>query len=424
MNRFDVIVVGGGIAGSAAAVSAAREGKSVLIIERSNALGGTAVNCLVNPFMPYSFTDPKTNEKTPLCRGIFAEILDELKFFGCLYEYNDLEFDTAFNEEYLKLILNRMLLKAGVKILFHSYLIDVEAKNRQITSVTVANKSGKQTYYANYFIDATGDGDLASLSGCNYQLGRKEDGLCQPMTLCFRVGNVDVDKYINEERAEAIRLYKEYKEKGIIKNAYEKILTFRLPSKGVLHFNSTRIVRKNPIDALDITQAEIEAREQVFELFSFLKKNVSSFKDAVLLSTAVSIGVRESRMIEGEYVLTGEDLINLSKFDDSIAAGNYDIDIHNPEGSGTTHHYFKPGEYYTIPYRCLTPKNTDNLLVAGRCISVTHEAQASIRIMPICFCLGQAAGIAAALASENQTDVKSIDIKKLQQRLIDKNAFI
>lgn len=423
MEKYDIIVIGGGIAGSAAALSAAREGRKVLLIERTNALGGTAVNSLVIPFMPYSYTDPETGKRVPLSRGIFAEIVEELKKCNSLYEYYDLEFDTSFNEEYLKLILNRMLLNAGVKLLFHSYLIEAETQDGHIVSVTVANKSGKQTYYADYFIDATGDGDLAALSGCSFRLGREEDNLCQPMTLCFRLGNVDVDKYVNEERADAIKLYKEYKEAGRIKNIYEKILTFRHPSKGVLHFNSTRIAKKSPIDAMDITEAEIEAREQAFELFAFLKENFSSFKDAVMLSTAVSIGVRESRMIEGEYTLSQEDLLNLTKFEDSIAACNYDIDMHNPEGSGTTHHYFKAGEYYTIPYRCLTPKKTDNLLVAGRCISVTHEAQASVRIMPTCFCLGQAAGTAAAVAADHKTDVKSIDIKEVQQRLKAANAF-
>ena len=423
MEKYDIIVIGGGIAGSAAALSVAREGSKVLLIERTNALGGTAAGSLVIPFMPYSYIDPKTKEKIPLSRGIFAEILDELRKCNSLYEYTDLEFDTSFHEEYLKLILNRMLTKAGVKLLFHSYLIDAETQNGHIESVTVANKSGKQTFCADYFIDATGDGDLAALSGCDFRLGRDEDNLCQPMTLCFRVGNVDVDKYISEERADAIKLYKEYKAAGRIKNVYEKILTFRHPSKNVIHFNSTRIVKKNPIDAFDLTEAEIEAREQAFELFAFMKENVPSFKDAVLLSTAASIGVRESRMNEGKYTLTGEDLLNLTKFEDSIAAGNYDMDMHNPEGSGTTHHYFKAGEYYTIPYRCLTPKKTDNLLVAGRCISVTHEAQASIRIMPICFCTGQAAGTAAAVAANHKTNVKEIDIKELQQKLTDANAF-
>lgn len=247
--------------------------------------------------------------------------------------------------------------------------------------------------------------------------------MCQPMTLCFRVGNVDEEKYC-EEKQKMQDLYKEYKKSGKIKNIREDILAFDMPIDGVIHFNSTRIVKKNPTDAFDITQAEIEAREQVFELFMFLKNNLEAFKNSQIIMTASHIGVRESRMIMGEYILTAEDLKNCVKFDDAIAVGNYDIDIHNPEGSGTSHYYFGPGEYYSIPYRCLTPQGTNNLLVAGRCISSTHEAQASYRIMPICCCIGEAAGTAAAVAKHSKKGVKSIDIKELQDKLVSNGAVI
>ena len=147
-------------------------------------------------------------------------------------------------------------------------------------------------------------------------------------------------------------------------------------------------------------------------------------KNAQLLMTAAEIGVRESRMIEGEYILTQEDLVSCVKFEDSITACNYDIDIHNPAGAGTSHYYFPNGEYYTVPYRCLTPKGTTNLLTAGRCISSTHEAQASYRIMPTCVTLGEAAGTAAALAKKSECGVKEIDVKKLQEILVKNGAVI
>lgn len=191
----------------------------------------------------------------------------------------------------------------------------------------------------------------------------------------------------------------------------------------MLHFNSTRIVRKNPVDAFDITAAEIEAREQVFELYHFLKDNIDGFQNAELVMTAMQTGARESRMIDGDYVLTGSDLVSCARFEDAIAAGNYDIDIHNPEGSGTSHYYFPEGQYYTIPYRSLIPKGTENLLAAGRCISSTHEAQASYRIMPICSTLGQAAGTAAALASRRRTGVRDIPVRDLQRLLKEDGAF-
>lgn len=409
-GKYDLIVAGGGLSGVAAAIAAAREGLSVLIFDKGNSFGGAAADSLVNPFMGYSTSDPDTGETITLCRGVFAEIVDRMT------EAGGMKGKCSFNEEYMKLILNRMLLEAGVEILFNSYLTDAETENGVVKSLTVANKSGKQCFAADYFIDATGDGDLAVLCGCPYHIGREGDGLCQPMTLCFRVANVDVDRY-KEEKNEMNRLYKEYQKSGKIKNIREDILSFFSPVDNVIHFNSTRIVKRNPTDAQDITLAEIEAREQAFELFNFLKENFTSFKNAQMLMTAARTGVRESRMIEGEYTLTQEDLVNCTKFEDSIAVGNYDIDIHNPEGSGTSHYYFAPGEYYTIPYRCITPKNTSNLLITGRCISSTHEAQASYRIMPICCCLGQAAGTAAAAAKAKGCGVSEIDVAELQKKL-------
>ena len=205
-------------------------------------------------------------------------------------------------------------------------------------------------------------------------------------------------------------------------------MLFESTLNGVQHFNSTRIVKRNPTDPVDVTQAEIEAREQVFELFHFLKNNIPGYEHCFLLSTASEIGIRESRMIDGQYLLTGEDLKNCTKFPDAVALGNYDIDIHNPEGSGTSHYYFGPGEYYTIPYRALLPRQVENMLVAGRCISVTHEAQASIRIMPVVCCIGQAAGTAAALAVQRQQEeclsASQVPVEELQRVLRENHAAL
>lgn len=409
-KKYDLIVAGGGFAGVSAALSAAREGLCVLLFDKNNCLGGAAASCLVTPFMCYWTENPTDKKRMTLSAGLFTEITDKMTKMGAMTH------DVYFNEEYLKIVLNRMLLEAGVTLLFNSYLIDATMKNGKVVGVTVANKSGQCFYEADYFIDATGDGDLSVLCDFPYHIGREADHLCQPMTLCFRVANVDMDKF-SEQEAEIQALYQAYREQGKIKNIREDVLTFPVPIDGVLHFNSTRIVKKSPVNAEEITVAEIEAREQCFELFNFLKENFDAFKNSEMLMTAQTIGVRESRMIEGEYVLTQEDLIACTKFDDSIAVGNYDIDIHNPEGSGTSHYYFKDGEYYTIPYRCLIPKNSINLLVAGRCISSTHEAQASYRIMPICCCIGQAAGTAIALCKKDGTDVRHVDVLGLQTRL-------
>ncbi len=413
MKKYDLIVAGGGFAGCAAAICAAREGLQVLLIEQANCLGGAPANCLVNPFMPYS---TKINgQKTALCKGLFREITDNLAQFTQKYDVALNE--SVFNEEYLKVILIRMAQEAGVELLLRSFLFSVRTENGAITSVTVINKSGSVELTADYFIDATGDADLAAMAGFPYRLGREEDNLCQPMTLCFRIGNVDLESY-RQTKSQISPLYQEWKRRGKLNNPREDVLIFPTVIEGVLHFNSTRIVKLNPTDAFDLTKAEILAREQALELFLFLKENFECFKNSHLLSTAAQIGVRESRMINGEYILTGKDLVECRKFEDAIALGNYDIDIHNPEGEGTSHYYFKEGEYYTIPYRSLIPKDSRNLLVAGRCISVDHEAQASIRIMPIVCCIGEAAGLAIAQSKITYATVSDINTEKLREKLL------
>ena len=410
-TQYDLIVIGGGFAGTAAAIAAARNGADVLLIERYNALGGAAVNNLVMPFMPYWTKLPETGERVVLAGGLFSEILREMNELA-----GPADDRMGFDEEVLKLVLNRMALRAGVRLLFNTTVTDVTVTGRRITQVTALGKSRKLTLTAAQFLDATGDGELSMLAGCGFRLGREADSLCQPMTLCFRMGGVDKTLF-RKHRSEIDPLYQEHKRQGRIRNPREDVLIFENYNDGVLHFNTTRIVRLDPTDPFDVTRAEVEAREQVFEIHRFLKENIPGFEKARVLTTALQIGIRESRKIEGEYILTQEDLKSLARFDDAIAAANYDIDIHNPEGTGTSHYYFGPGQWYQIPYRCLLPKAMDNLLVAGRCISSTHEAQASYRIMPFCCELGQAAGTAAALAIQADTDPRDISIARLQEIL-------
>ena len=421
VRRYDVVVVGGGFSGCGAALAAAEEGRSVLLLEASNALGGAANVNLVNPFMPfYSKVDGETQLYS---QGIFQRITDEMAQMGAFLGKKTVLDNKAFNEEILKLLLNRMMERAGVTLLFHAYLCGADYSEGKLRSVTVATKSGNLDFEADCFVDATGDADLAALAGCPFRLGRSSDGLCQPMTLCFRLANVDVEKF-KEEKPLINPLYNKWQEEGRIKNIRENVLVFHYPVDGILHFNTTRVVRLDPTNVFDVTRAEIEAREQVFEMVEFLRENFECFRNSELISTAASIGVRESRMIDGAYLLTEEDLKACVRFEDSIALGNYDIDIHNPSGSGTSHYYFAPGTYYTIPYRCLVPKGITNLLVTGRCISVTHEAQASIRIMPIVCCLGEAAGCAAAMISESGCDAEAVDHTELRRRLSRRGAAI
>lgn len=414
MKNYDVAVLGGGFAGIGAALAAARCGSRVLLIEKGNCLGGAASNCLVNPFMPY-YTQID-GKRVDLSAGIFTETVNRLKERCAMW--ND-----AFLEEELKYILNDMVKEAGVELLLHAYLSRVNKVRGNVESVTVATRDGELEISARYFIDATGDAQLAYLAGCPTTLGRESDHLCQPMTLCFRVGNADVEKFY-QSRPRLKELHARALANGELKNPRENILVFKTPIKNVLHFNTTRVVKMNPTDPFDVTRAELLAREQVFEIYDFMKKHADGLEDSFLMMTAAEIGVRESRMIIGDYVLTENECRACTRFDDAIAACNYDIDIHNPEGTGTSHYYFKQGEYYTIPYRSLIPKEADNLLVAGRCISSDHGAQASYRIMPVVCCLGEAAGVAAALAAEGNVGVRDIDVSRLQDILKKNGAFI
>ena len=414
MKKYDLVVVGGGLSGVAAAVSGAREGLSVLLAEKSGCLGGAMSNNMVFPFMPYWTME--NGSRKYLSKGIFLEMVERGKKYAP--ECNDVN----FKSEFFKFVLDDMVTEAGVDVLFHSTLIAIKKEERRIKCVELASNSGVIIFEADYFIDATGDGNLFAMAGCDYQLGRETDNLCQPMTTCFRMCGVDVDQYRNEHQS-LTELYKKYKAEGKIKNPREDILAMtRGLGDGVIHFNTTRIVKHNPTDVFAVSKAEIEARRQVSEMVAFLKENSTAFKNSTLISVANEIGVRESRKLKGEHILTVDELKNLTVFEDSIALGNYDVDIHNPEGSGTSHYYFKEGEYYTIPYRSLLPKEYDNLLVAGRCISATHEAQASVRIMPICACLGQAAGTAIAVSKNSGTNTRSVDIKKVQKKLQENGA--
>ena len=421
-KHFDLVVVGGGQAGCAAALAGARGGLSVLLIEAAGALGGSAVNCLVTPFMPFSTKVTENGEEKTLAlsQGIFSELHAAYKEDGFYGEASD---TCNINEESMKLILDRKMREAGVTVLFHATLCGVAKDGRRVKSVSVATVGGVLEFEADTFIDATGDATLAAYSGVAFRLGRPADSLCQPMTLCFRLCNLDTEA-VWKAHGEIQKLYKKFQDEGKIKNPRENVLIFPTRIPGVLHFNTTRIVKHNPTDAFSVSEAEAMAREQVLEMYRFLKDNFEGCRNAKLMMSAASIGVRESRMIEARHVLTQEELVAGTHFPDGIAAGNYDIDIHSPDGGGTSHYYFPPGVYYTIPYRCLLPREFDNLLVAGRSVGATHEAQASIRIMPICVCMGEAAGTAAAMAKEAGVAVADVDTDALRAKLRANGAFV
>ena len=413
----EAIVCGGGPAGLCAAVAAAQEGADVLLIERYGFLGGVATAGLVTIFMPY-YTGGEQ-----IIKGLFQEMLDRLDAAGgWSHRHDDWTRSDAFDPEIMKLVAQEMLEEAGVRLRLHTMLVDAVADKGHVDRVLLASKSGWEAAEASLFIDATGDGDLAVRAGAEYEQGRPEDGLSQPMTLMFRMAGVDEQRIPPREEINA--LYDEAKAAGEIDNPRENVLWFYTTRPGEIHFNTTRIIKRDGTSAADLTEAELEGRRQVKQMVHFLTEKVPGFENAHLIVTATQVGVRESRRITGEYVLTAADVLGARKFSDGIARGCYSIDIHNPEGTGTVIKELPEGESYDIPYRCLCPRGFENLLVAGRPISATHEAHSSLRVMPIAAAIGEAAGVAAAMCVANEQTVPEVDVAALRERLLRRGASL
>jgi len=370
-----------------------------------------ATAALVHPYMTYKAGDQI------IIKGLFKEFLDILQ------ENNAILDDRAhFDAEPMKWILDRFVLDAGVDLLLHSSAIGVLKTVNEIKAVRVFYKEGVEDLSANVFIDSTGDGDIAAWAGAQIEIGRESDGACQPMTASFRMANVNVE--MMPDKKEIFRLYDEAKASGEINNPREDVLYFKSVHPDVIHFNTTRIIGKSALDSWQMTDAEIEGRKQVDEMVRFLKKHISGFENSYLMKMGTQIGVRESRRVIGKYVLTAEDVLEARHFDDDIACASYNIDIHNPAGTGTELKSLAPGTYYQIPYRCLVPNNVINLIIASRCISADHAAHSSLRVQPIVWAIGQAGGTAAALCVKNNTIPEEVDTEALRNLLKEQGAFI
>jgi len=438
-NNYDVIVAGGGIAGVAAAVASSRLGAKTLLIERYGFLGGLATAGLVNPFMTHC-----TSTGEPLIAGFYDEIRAKLA------EMDGIK-GNAFDSEAMKLALQEMTLDAGVSLLLHSWISGVIMDGPAVCGVKVVNKSGEQEYKAKRVVDATGDGDIAAYAGASFEIGG-EDGIPQAMTMMLDVGEVDFVRalaYVRDhpdqfrypvlppesdpaELAKGIisvagyyDIVEEAKARGEYPLPGDLIFYISRPRPGEVVFNTTHVGGVNGTNADDLTKAEIEGRRQAAALVKFVRKNIPGFESAQLLRVATQIGVRETRRIIGEYIFSGEDVARASKFDDAIARLAYPVDVHSSKGDGYTKDedmVKRPvvppaGDWYEIPYRCLTPLNVESLLVAGRCISSTQAGLGAIRIIPCCAATGQAAGTAAALSLKQQVEPRMLDIKLLLANL-------
>lgn len=430
VKNADVIVAGGGPAGIAAAISAARNGARTLLVERNGWLGGMATSGLVHPFMP-SYAGDK-----PVNKGIFWEIVESLVKQGAAIHPDLTKMQTGytgfvvwphahvtpFDVEILKWIIQDLIEDSKVDVILHSMIVGAIKEGNTAKGLILENKSGRMAVEGSVIIDATGDADVANYLCAEYEKGNPIDGSLQPATIFFRLGGVDrkkVDSYIQEhpEERHFQTFAKIAQEKGEFIPSKHDVLFFYTPREDEVAINTTRIHGVDGTNVFDLTRAEFETRRQVRILFKFFKKYVPGFENCYITTTAQEVGIRETRRIIGEYCLNKEDVLSTRQFSDNIAQCAYMIDIHDRKDTQLFYTAIPEGRSYGIPYRCLLPVKIENLIVAGRCISCTQEAQGSLRVMPPSFSLGQAAGTAAAIAVRSGKTPRAIDIAELQSLL-------
>jgi hypothetical protein len=343
-----------------------------------------------------------------------------------------------------------MVLEAGGHILYHTQFAGADRDdNGRVNAIHLCNKGGVKKYEASIFIDATGDGDLSAALGVPFEKGRLGDRKMQPMTMNLKVGNVDMnavrlDVYENPEnfdfdqgREEGLKrlgqtsqvslkayinTWREAKERREIDVPREFVLFFETATPGVVIVNTSRIQGLDGTNPYDLSKAEVLGRQQNRQIFQFLTKHCRGFEKAINMDSAAQIGVRETRRICGLYTLNAEDILSEKNFEDPIALGGYPIDIHSPDKVETLTDHLKPNTKYQIPMRCLLLEKPDNLILAGRCISATHEAMAAFRVSPIAMAIGQAAGTMAAEAVKGKVPANKVQYHKVRKRLLEGGA--
>ncbi len=423
LDQVDVLVVGGGPAGVAAALAAARRGAKTCIVEQFNCLGGVATSGGHNHISQYNAWSDRSQH---IVGGIADEIRLRMLARGfATYDGSCLD----FHVEGLKLILDEMMAEAGVEVLYYTFYAGTLKEGDTVTGGIIQSKSGRQAILARRIVDATGDGDAAFHAGAAFEQGRPQDGRCQPTTLMFTIGGVDwppVEAWRSSYQMRDVWL--KAQADGIMEPFQDQIMGFWhtdvLPDQ--VGVNMTHMVGIDTTDAGDLTRATIEGRRQAFHLVEVFRKVVPGMEQCYLISTAPSLGLRESRRIRGMVTISADDLMQQRAWPDAIGYGSFFIDIHNPAGPGMSGQTWRPpaGFHYQIPYRALVPERVDNLLVAGRCISADHVALGSLRIMVTCMVMGEAAGAAAILSLHEEVAPRELDAALLREQLHRGNAIL
>ncbi len=446
----DVVVIGAGPGGLAAAVAAAREGAKVLLAERNGYPGGQLCSGL--PFL--AFLDRK---KRQVIGGIAQEFVDRLKAMGgteghvyCPFHLST----TMIHPFYARIIAFQMLAEAGVELLLHCELTAVRKTDGKITSVEVTGKGGTLELSAGIFIDATGDGDLGYMAGAVCDKGQEGSHTLQPPTLMFNLGGVDFNRFCDfiEQHPEELpyglnmhnlregydaaffrsnpsfiffgmqHLVERLQREGKCPIARDTIIFIRQPIPGEVAVNTIRLLNFDGSDIRDLSRGEMEAHLQILPLIDMFREHVPGFENCYLTSINAGIGVRESRRIRGRKTLHYPDCLRGNVPEDTIALCSYFLDIHSGTGSGTRG--IPVEEPFGIPYLCLVSEGVDNLMMAGRDISVDPLAFGATRIMNVCMAVGQAAGTAAAMAAKAHIFPADVETAVLREKLLEQKAIL
>lgn len=447
--KTQVLVVGAGAAGTSTAISAARNGAETMLVEYQGFLGG------ISTTLPWiGFHD---REYRQVVKGLPHEIITRLQQRGAASQYAlDPKCSSlvSVHTHHWKVLAMEMAEEAGVEVLLHTQAVQTIRDGDRIRGVIVENKSGRIAIEAEIVIDCSGDGDVAARGEVPWEKGRTSDGLVQAPSLACRIGGIDEQafveacKYRDFNYREWISSHPELWKKmmrrlesgldvfvlggfaGLFEKARQagdqnlpqtRLIGVKTHLKGEMVVVSTRILGLDPTDAKSLSNGYTRLYAQVPDLMRLFNKYIPGCENAFLAEIAPLIGVRESRRIMGDYVLTADDLIEGREFEDAVAMGGYHIDIHRPKGTWVESHNVRA---YTIPLRSLIARDVEGLMMAGKCISATHEAIASTRVIPICMSEGHAAGAAAAMAVQSGKSVRKIDISVLQDRLVEQGAEI
>lgn len=415
----DVLVVGAGSAGMTAALAAARTGASVALVERYGFPGGISTQVL-DTF--YGFFTPGARSDR-VVGGIPWEIASRLVAMGAAFERpNSYGAGTGvtYDPNRLKVLWEMLALEAGVKPLYHALFTEPLMESERICGIVVQTKGGPVRLMASTVVDATGDADVVARAGAPFERAG-ETGEAQALTTTFVLVNVDVERAGTVRQPELQRLMAEAIESGAYRLPRREGSVHATPLAGVMATNMTRL-RVDPTDPIQLTNAEIEGRRQAYEYARFLRDKVPGYERAEVVSLGHQIGVRESRRVVGEYRLRREDVLGARSFPDGIARCGAPIEAH--AGSDTRWEYIPDSRTYGIPYRCLVPLAVEGLLVAGRCLSASHDAHASVRSMGQCMAMGQAAGTAAAMVAATRGVPRRLDAGALRDRLVADGAIV